>query len=77
MGRPALGTIYEEIGQLWTLATIPAPVPDENWPQTADKAFIAFWELKQQKRREIEASIQRSAERDTVVPTKGKAWRCA
>jgi adenine-specific DNA-methyltransferase len=60
-----LEMIYRETGHRLT-PTVPAPVPGEDWPEAAEKAFAAFWELKQQKRREIDASIQRNAPQETL-----------
>ncbi len=61
-----LETIYQETGHRWKLNEVPDPVPAEDWPEPAKAALRRFWELKRQKRKEIDESIQRNAPQETL-----------
>jgi adenine-specific DNA-methyltransferase len=62
-----LETIYRLTGHRWgDLGQVPDPIPPENWPDTAKDALRRFWELKRQKRKEIDESIQRNAPQETL-----------
>jgi adenine-specific DNA-methyltransferase len=62
-----LETIYRLTGHRWgDLGQVPDPIPPENWPETAKDALRRFWELKRQKRKEIDESIQRNAPQETL-----------
>jgi len=62
-----LETIYRLTGHRWEdLGQVPDPIPPENWPDTAKDALRRFWELKRQKRKEIDESIQRNAPQETL-----------
>jgi adenine-specific DNA-methyltransferase len=62
-----LQTVYRLTGHRWeSLADVPDPVPIEGWPEEAKAALRRFWELKRQKRREIDESIQRNAPQETL-----------
>ena len=61
-----LGLIYRETGHRWKLGEVPDPIPSEDWPEVAKKAFSRFWELKRAKRREIDESIQRNAPQEVL-----------
>ncbi len=61
-----LETIYQETGHRWTLAEVPEPVPAVDWPELAKTALRRFWELKRQKRREVDESIRRNAPQETL-----------
>jgi adenine-specific DNA-methyltransferase len=41
-------------------------MPPEDWPDAAKDALRRFWELKRQKRKEIDESIQRNAPQETL-----------
>ena len=43
------------------LEEVPDPMPPDDWSDEAKAAFRRFWELKREKRREIDQSIQRHA----------------
>jgi very-short-patch-repair endonuclease/DNA modification methylase len=64
--RRLLELIYQRTGHRWELNDIPDPVPAENWPAAAQEALRRFWELKRQKRKEIDESIQRNAPQETL-----------
>jgi len=64
--RRLLELIYQRTGHRWELDDIPDPVPAENWPAAAQEALRRFWELKRQKRKEIDESIQRNAPQETL-----------
>jgi len=72
LGRPpvevqaALETLNRYLGEKYTLNTPPGPVPDDDWPEEAQEAIRRFWDLKQRKRQEIDASIQRRAPQETL-----------
>ncbi len=61
-----LEVIYQQTGHRWTLKEIPEPVPPEDWSDEAKEALRRFWELKRQKRKEIDESIQRHAPQETL-----------
>jgi adenine-specific DNA-methyltransferase len=62
-----LQTVYRLTGHRWeSLADVPDPVPTEDWSEEAKAALRRFWELKRQKRQEIDASIQRNAPQETL-----------
>jgi len=61
-----LEVIYQQTGHRWTLKEIPEPVPPEDWSDEAKEALRRFWELKRQKRKEIDESIQRNAPQETL-----------
>jgi len=64
--RRLLELIYQCTGHRWELNEIPDPMPPEDWPAEARDALARFWELKRQKRREIDESIQRNAPQETL-----------
>jgi adenine-specific DNA-methyltransferase len=41
-------------------------MPPEDWPDAAKDALRRFWELKRQKRKEIDESIQRNAPQEVL-----------
>jgi len=62
-----LETVYRLTGHRWDgLGQVPDPVPPEGWPDEAKEALRRFWELKRQKRKEIDTSIQRNAPQETL-----------
>lgn len=61
-----LEIIYQETGHRWELNEVPEPVPAERWRKRAKEAMRRFWELKRQKRKEIDESIQRNAPQETL-----------
>jgi adenine-specific DNA-methyltransferase len=62
-----LQAVYRLTGHRWeSLTQVPDPVPAEDWPEEAKAALRRFWELKRQKRREIDESIQRNAPQETL-----------
>jgi adenine-specific DNA-methyltransferase len=61
-----LESIYRLTGHRWSLKDMPPPVPDPAWPRDAKDAFALFWDLKQKKRAEIDASIQRNAPQEML-----------
>ncbi|MEJ5241826.1 MAG: site-specific DNA-methyltransferase [Anaerolineales bacterium] len=61
-----LEALYQETGHRWALNEVPDPVPAEDWPEPAQAALRRFWDLKRQKRQEIDASIQRNAPQETL-----------
>ncbi len=62
-----LDTIYQATGHLWkTLKDVPDPIPAPDWSDDAKEALRRFWELKRQKRKEIDESIQRNAPQETL-----------
>jgi adenine-specific DNA-methyltransferase len=64
--RRLLELIYQRTGHRWELNAIPDPMPPEDWPDAAKDALRRFWELKRQKREEIDKSIQRNAPQETL-----------
>ncbi|MBC7109087.1 MAG: site-specific DNA-methyltransferase [Methanomassiliicoccales archaeon] len=61
-----LETIYQETGHRWKLNEIPEPVPASDWSEPAKEALRRFWELKRQKRKEIDESIKRNAPQEVL-----------
>ncbi|ASV76068.1 putative DNA methylase [Thermogutta terrifontis] len=62
-----LETVYRLTGHRWEcLEEVPDPMPPEGWPDEAKAALGRFWELKRQKRKEIDESIQRNAPQETL-----------
>jgi hypothetical protein len=62
-----LETVYRLTGHRWeNLGKVPDPMPPEDWPDAAKDALRRFWELKRQKRKEIDESIQRNAPQETL-----------
>jgi adenine-specific DNA-methyltransferase len=63
-----LETVYRLTGHRWeNLGQVPDPVPPEDWrPDAAKDALRRFWELKRQKRKEIDESIQSNASQETL-----------
>jgi adenine-specific DNA-methyltransferase len=65
--EPFLETVYRLTGHRWEgLGQVPDPVPPEDWPDAAKDALRRFWELKRQKRKEIDSSIQRNAPQEVL-----------
>jgi adenine-specific DNA-methyltransferase len=65
--EPLLETIYRLTGHRWeSLGQVPDPMPPEDWPDAAKDALRRFWELKRQKREEINKSIQSNAPQETL-----------
>jgi adenine-specific DNA-methyltransferase len=65
--EPLLETVYRLTGHRWEgLGKVPDPVPPEDWPDAAKDALRRFWELKRQKRKEIDSSIQRNAPQEVL-----------
>jgi adenine-specific DNA-methyltransferase len=62
-----LETVYRLTGHRWeSLGEVPDPMPPEDWPEAAKDALRRFWELKRQKRKEIDESIQRNAPQEVL-----------
>jgi len=63
-----LETVYRLTGHRWeNLGKVPDPMPPEDWLDDAAKdALRRFWELRRQKREEIDKSIQRKAPQETL-----------
>ncbi|RKY15547.1 MAG: site-specific DNA-methyltransferase, partial [Planctomycetota bacterium] len=62
-----LEQIYRLTGHRWeSLNKVPEPVPSEDWGDEAREALRRFWELKRQKRRRIDESIQRNATQEVL-----------
>jgi DNA modification methylase len=62
-----LETVYRLTGHRWeNLGKVPDPMPPEDWPDAAKDALRRFWELKRQKRKEIDESIQRNAPQEVL-----------
>ncbi|RKY14802.1 MAG: site-specific DNA-methyltransferase [Planctomycetota bacterium] len=62
-----LEQIYRLTGRRWeSLNKVPEPVPSEDWGDEAREALRRFWELKRQKRRRIDESIQRNATQEVL-----------
>lgn len=62
-----LNTIYRLTGHIWDgILDVPEPVPSDEWSNKAKEALKQFWELKRQKRKEIDESIQRNAPQETL-----------
>jgi len=62
-----LETVYRLTGHRWeSLGEVPDPIPPEDWPDAAKDALRRFWELKRQKRKEIDESIQRNAPQEVL-----------
>jgi adenine-specific DNA-methyltransferase len=62
-----LQTIYRLTGHKWdSLGDVPDPIPAPNWSEEAKEAFRRFWELKREKRKEIDESIKRNAPQETL-----------
>jgi DNA modification methylase len=62
-----LETVYRLTGHRWeSLGQVPDPMPPEDWPDAAKDALRRFWELKRQKREEIDESIQRNAPQEVL-----------
>lgn len=61
-----LNTFCHETGHRWTMDTLPAPIPADDWPPAARDALFRFWELKRKKRQEIDESIRRNAFQETL-----------
>jgi adenine-specific DNA-methyltransferase len=65
--EPLLETVYRLTGHRWeSLGDVPDPIPPEDWPDAAKDALRRFWELKRQKRKEIDESIQRNAPQEVL-----------
>jgi adenine-specific DNA-methyltransferase len=65
--EPLLETVYRLTGHRWeSLGQVPDPMPPEDWPDAAKDALRRFWELKRQKRKEIDESIQRNAPQEVL-----------
>ena len=65
--EPLLETVYRLTGHRWeSLGEVPDPIPPEDWPDAAKDALRRFWELKRQKRKEIDESIQRNAPQEVL-----------
>jgi adenine-specific DNA-methyltransferase len=65
--EPFLETVYRLTGHRWEkLGQVPDPVPLEDWPNAAKDALRRFWELKRQKRKEIDKNIQDKAPQETL-----------
>jgi adenine-specific DNA-methyltransferase len=64
--EPLLERVYRLTGHRWELNEIPDPMPPEDWPDEAKKALRRFWELKRQKRKEIDESIQRNTPQEVM-----------
>jgi adenine-specific DNA-methyltransferase len=65
--KPLLETVYRLTGHRWeNLGKVPDPMPPEDWPDAAKDALRRFWELKRQKRKEIDESIQRNAPQEVL-----------
>jgi adenine-specific DNA-methyltransferase len=62
-----LETVYRLTGHRWEkLGQVPDPMPPEDWPDAAKDALRRFWELKRQKREEIDKNIQHNAPQETL-----------
>jgi adenine-specific DNA-methyltransferase len=65
--EPLLETVYRLTGHRWeNLGKVPDPMPPEDCPDAAKDALRRFWELKRQKRKEIDESIQRNAPQEVL-----------
>jgi adenine-specific DNA-methyltransferase len=65
--EPLLETVYRLTGHRWeNLGKVPDPMPPEDWPDAAKDALRRFWDLKRQKREEINKSIQSNAPQETL-----------
>jgi adenine-specific DNA-methyltransferase len=65
--EPLLETVYRLTGHRWeNLGKVPDPVPPEDWPDAAKDALRRFWELKRQRRKEIDESIKSNASQETL-----------
>jgi adenine-specific DNA-methyltransferase len=65
--EPLLETVYRLTGHRWeNLGKVPDPMPPEDWPDAAKDALRRFWELRRQKRKEIDESIQRNAPQEVL-----------
>jgi adenine-specific DNA-methyltransferase len=65
--KALLQEMYRLTGHLWKkLEEVPDPMPPEEWPEAAKEVLRRFWELKRQKRQEIDESIQRNAPQETL-----------
>ena len=65
--EPLLETVYRLTGHRWQeLGQVLEPVPPKDWPNEAREAFRRFWELKRQKRKEIDESIHRNAPQEVL-----------
>jgi len=61
-----LEKVYSLTGHRWELDEVPDPMPPEDWTDEAREALRRFWELKRQKRKEIDQSIQRNAPQEVL-----------
>ncbi|MDW8058328.1 MAG: site-specific DNA-methyltransferase, partial [Bacteroidia bacterium] len=62
-----LRIIYQHTGHRWEkIEEVPEPIPGPDWPEAARQALRRFWELRRQKRHEIEESIRRRAPQETL-----------
>jgi adenine-specific DNA-methyltransferase len=61
----ALQSLNQALGQAWPAWEVPLG-SQEEWPQEGKEAHGRFWSLKQEKRREMDASIQRNAPQVTI-----------
>ncbi|MBM4287819.1 MAG: site-specific DNA-methyltransferase [Deltaproteobacteria bacterium] len=61
----ALHNLNQALGQTWPEWEVPR-ASQEEWPQEGKEAHGRFWSLKQDKRREMDASIQRHAPQETL-----------
>jgi adenine-specific DNA-methyltransferase len=61
-----LEKVYSLTGHKWKLDEVPDPMPPEDWTDEAREALRRFWELKRQKRKEIDQSIQRNAPQEVL-----------
>jgi len=62
----ALNALNEALSASWREWEVPRKVEEEDWPEEAKEAHARFWELKRNKRREIDESIRRNAPQETL-----------
>jgi len=62
-----LETVYRLTGHRWeNLGKVPDPMPPEDWLDAAKGPLRRFWELRRQKRKEIDESIKSNASQETL-----------
>ncbi len=61
----ALADLNRALGREWREWEVPREA-EEGWPKEAREANARFWQLKREKRREIDESIQRNAPPETL-----------
>jgi len=61
----ALAKLNKALGQSWKEWEVPREA-EESWSKEAKEAHERFWNLKREKRREIDESIKRNAQKETL-----------